>query len=198
MDIFSSLTNLPDQILAFIAPKTPPGSAIFIILVSLGITLFSVALSRKMIDIDKLKRYTREMREYNSLKMKSLRSQDRRLMKKVDDNKERFTKIQSELMFMRMKPMLIQMLPLIIVFIVMNTYFSANSALVAVIPFQLPTSIILFIIGEPVSALTSASPFTALGQISSQIYIPNYVGWYFACSLTFGAVIQKLAGLAPD
>lgn len=198
MDFISELLGFPDQILALIAPKTPPGSAIFIIVVSLGVTIFSVAISRKMIDITKLKRYTREIRDYNSLKMKAMRSQDRRLMKKVDDNKDRFTKIQSELMFMRMKPMMIQMLPLLLVFVIMNAYFSASTSLVAVIPFQLPNSLILFPIGESILNLSSTSPFYDLTKLGGQIYIPNYIGWYFACSLTFGAVIQKLAGLAPD
>ena len=119
-------------------------------------------------------------------------------MKKVDDNKDRYTKMQSDLMFMRMKPMMIQMVPLIIVFIIMNNYFSATSSLVAVIPFNLPSSLILFPIGDSIQSLSSTNPFKSLVSISSQLYIPNYVGWYFACSLTFGAVIQKLAGLAPD
>ena len=173
MDFLSDIINLPDQILSFVAPKTPPGSAIFIILVSLAITVFSVALSRKMMDVNTLKRYTHELREYNTLKMKALRSQDRRLMKKVDDNKDRYTKMQSDLMFMRMKPMLIQMVPLIIVFIIMNNYFSETSSLVAVIPFNLPSSLIFFPIGDSIQSLSSTNPFKSLVSISSQLYIPN-------------------------
>ncbi|KKN31468.1 hypothetical protein LCGC14_0823810, partial [marine sediment metagenome] len=50
------------------------------------------------------------------LKMKGLRSQDRRLLKKIEDNKPRADKMQKELFSMRMKPMMYTIIPLMLVF----------------------------------------------------------------------------------
>lgn len=171
--------------------KYPPFSTVFVILVSLGVSTFSTLLSRRLMDVDKLKRYTRETKEYNSLKMKAMRSQDRRLQKKIDDNKPRFDKMQKELFSMRMKPMLYTIIPLMAVFVLMNGYFGSNDAIVAVIPFNLWETFVIIPIQHK-----SLDP--TLFDIPAKFFIPNYIGWYFFTSITFGSVIQKLAGLTPD
>ena len=170
--------------------RFPPYSTICVILVSLGVSTFSTVLSRRLMDVDKLKRYTRETKEYNSMKMKALRSQDRRLLKKIEDNKSRFDKMQKELLSMRMKPMLYTIIPLMVVFFLMNGFFGAQNNMVAIIPFNLP-DVLVFI---PI-AHTHPQNFPL---VPTNFFIPNYIGWYFLTSITFGSLIQKLAGLTPD
>ena len=46
--------------------KYPPFSTLFVILVSLGVSTFSTLLSRRLMDVDKLKRYTRETKEFRT------------------------------------------------------------------------------------------------------------------------------------
>ncbi|MHA1984180.1 MAG: EMC3/TMCO1 family protein [Candidatus Hodarchaeales archaeon] len=172
--------------------KSPPYSTIFVIMVSLGVSTFSTLLSRRLMDVDKLKRYTRETKEYNSLKMKGLKSQDRRLLKKIEDNKPRADKMQKELFSMRMKPMMYTIIPLMLVFVLMNGYFGANDSIVAIIPYNLWDTFVIIPIKH--TGLNQ----DALALIPSGFFVPNYIGWYFFTSITFGSVIQKLAGLTPD
>ncbi len=152
-DIVKVLDGLVNQLLSYIAPHTPPGSSIFIIVVATLTTVLSTLISRKFIDVKKLKLYTRKTKEFQKLQRKALRSQDPILKKKVDNQKATSQRMQSELMKMRMKPMLFTMLPLILIFFALNTYYTNPNPynhpgetipenVVANIPFDLPESII--------------------------------------------------------
>jgi uncharacterized membrane protein (DUF106 family) len=193
-----------------IAPLTPPGSSLFIIVVALLVSMTSTLISRRLIDIDKLKRYTRETKEFQSLRMKALRTQDRRIMKKVEDNTKRVEKMQRELASMRFKPLLITFIPLIVVFIAMNGYYGGGDAIVGNIPFSLPEMLIFFRVGYNCTGIQNGvengdviiSDITGAKRLCAEntnlVYMPTYIGWYFAVNITIGAIIQKLAGLTPD
>ena len=64
------------------------------------------------------------------------------------------------------------------------TYISGN--LPAVIPFGLPESILLKI-GDNLYI-----------EGWGNVFVPQYIWWYFGGSITFGSIFQKLAGLQPD
>ena len=186
MDFLSDLFNLPNAFLQ-IVPNYPPYSSIFVIFASVAVSLLSTLITRRMIDVDKLARYSREAKEFQSLRMKAMRSQDRKLLKKVEDNEDRAKKIQSELMTMRLRPLLYTFLPIIIVFTLMNGYFGARDAIVAIIPFNLWDSLIII----PIQHDILKYPWHGY-------FVPSYIGWYFFASIVFGAAIQKIAGLSPD
>jgi len=201
-----------EEILNLIAPRDPPGSSIFIIIVAITVTLFSTLVSRRIIDLDKLKRYTKETKDYNSMKLKATRSQDRRLMKKVEDNEKRAQKMQRELATMRIKPLIYTLIPTLLIFVLMNGHFGSIDTIVANIPFSLPENII-FPFGVDCSNIRydlingdSAQVLAAYGEGTVKLctdnpslhYKPTYIGWYFAVNIVIGAVIQKLAGLTPD
>ena len=153
VDIIKTLEQSMNGILKFIAPHTPPGSSIFIILVATLVTVISTVISRKFIDLKKLKLYTRKTKEFQKLQRKALRSQDPILKKKVENQKSTSQRMQSELMKMRMKPMLFTFLPLILIFFALNAYYSNPNpfnhpgetipqSIVANVPFDLPENII--------------------------------------------------------
>ena len=203
------MQGIIEEILSLIAPLKPPGSSIFIILIAISVTLFSTMVSRRIIDLDKLKRYTKETKEYNSMKLKATRSQDRRLMKKVEDNEKRAQKMQRELATMRIKPLIYTLIPTLLIFILMNGHFGSIESIVANIPFSLPESIIFPFgtdcfnirneIANPVYLEKYTTETIKLCMDNPSIhYQPTYIGWYFAVNIVVGAVIQKLAGLTPD
>ena len=153
VDIIQALEKSINEILKYIAPHTPPGSSIFIILVATLVTVISTVISRKFIDLKKLKLYTRKTKEFQKLQRKALRSQDPILKKKVENQKSTSQRMQSELMKMRMKPMIFTFLPLILIFFALNAYYTNTNPLnhpdqtipeniVANIPFDLPENII--------------------------------------------------------
>ena len=56
----------------------------------------------------------------------------------------------------------------------------------AVIPYNLPTDFILHI----------GDNTTVNGW--GNVFVPDYIWWYFGGSVTFGSIFQKIAGLQPD
>ncbi|MHA1513302.1 MAG: hypothetical protein ACTSRJ_04500, partial [Candidatus Hodarchaeales archaeon] len=61
-----------------------------------------------------------------------------------------------------------------------------KGSLPAVIPFSLPTDILLHI-GDNIEM-----------EGWGKVFVPDYIWWYFGGSITFGSIFQKLAGLQPD
>ena len=175
-------------------PTQPPLSSIFILIVSFFVSLASTLVSRKMIDIDKLRRLTRESKKYNKLRMQMVKTADKKLKLKYEKNADRMKKVQSELTMMNMKPILIMFLPMIIFFLVLSSFYQfevvdkvvVSGNIPAVIPFDLP-EVILFRIG-----------WNADTEGWGHVFVPSYVWWYFGGSLAFGSILRKVTGLQPD
>jgi uncharacterized membrane protein (DUF106 family) len=127
------MASLIEEILDFVpslvrrfGPENPPGSSIFIAIVALGLSLSLTLLSRYLIDIEKLARYTRETKAYNKMKMQAMRTADKKLQLQVDRQSRRAKKMQSELMNMRMRPLMFYFIPLMIIFFSMSSHYSFN------------------------------------------------------------------------
>jgi uncharacterized membrane protein (DUF106 family) len=189
---FSSLLELPNILLATINLSHPPLSSIFIFCVAVGISIFSVSVSRKLIDTDKLKRMNVEVKRHNALKMKAMKGTDSKAIKKYELEKDEMGKVQSEMMKMRFKPMLFTIIPLMLVFTLMNGYYGMGNpagAVAAILPFPFIESLIIFPIGQNIHSGGPDSQFLYFQM--------SYIGWYFTISISVGAVIQKIAGLTP-
>ncbi|MFQ5979679.1 MAG: EMC3/TMCO1 family protein [Candidatus Heimdallarchaeota archaeon] len=125
------MASIIEEILDFVpslvrrfGPENPPESSLFIAVVALGLSLSLTLLSRYLIDIDKLARYTRETKAYNKMKMKAMRTADKKLQLQVDRQSRRAKKMQSELMNMRMRPLMFYFLPLMIIFFSMSSHYN--------------------------------------------------------------------------
>ncbi|NHJ02201.1 MAG: DUF106 domain-containing protein [Candidatus Heimdallarchaeota archaeon] len=196
--IVTGVINTSLSILQAFPPTTPPLSSIFVLIVSFFVSLGSTLISRYMIDVDKLKRLTRETKKYNKMRMEMMKTADSKLKLKYERNADRMRKVQSELSMMRMRPLLITFLPLMIFFVVFSNYYSiqvndvqgiatvVSGNIPAIIPFNLPETI-LFPLGK-----------NAWVDGWGTVFVPNYVWWYFGGSITFGSIMQKIAGLQPD
>jgi uncharacterized membrane protein (DUF106 family) len=138
-----------------------------------------------MIDIDRLAVLTRETKKHNKLRMQSMKTADTKLKLKYEKNADKMKKMQSELTMMRMKPLLITMLPLMLFFVTFSGFYRSGR-LPAVIPYSLPTDFILHIGNN------------TYVEGWGNVFVPDYIWWYFGGSITFGSIFQKLAGLQPD
>jgi uncharacterized membrane protein (DUF106 family) len=138
-----------------------------------------------MIDVDRLAVLTRETKKHNKLRMQSMKTADTKLKLKYEKNADRMKKMQSELTMMRMKPLLITMLPLMLFFVAFSSFYRSGK-LPAVIPYNLPEDFILHIGNN-----TNVDGW-------GNVFVPDYIWWYFGGSITFGSIFQKLAGLQPD
>jgi len=134
-DIFDGVLNLftmPMTVLQDITdviPTQPPLSSIFILIVAFFVSLASTLVSRKMIDVDKLRRLTRETKKYQKLRMQMLKTADSKLKLKYERNADRMRKVQSELTMMNLKPLMIMFLPMIIFFIVLSGFYSFQTGI---------------------------------------------------------------------
>ncbi|MHA1329954.1 MAG: EMC3/TMCO1 family protein [Candidatus Hodarchaeales archaeon] len=193
IQMLASVQSTTD-IIESLVPTSPPWSSIFILVISFIVSLFSTLVSRLMIDIDKLERLTKESKKYNKLKMQMLKTADTKLKLKYEKNADRMKKVQSELSMMKLKPIMITFIPLMVFFVVFSSFFqwqidAANQItgnIPAVIPFELPEQFIL--------AIGKNGYVEGWGRV----FVTQYIWWYFAGSLTFGSILQKLAGLQPD
>ena len=183
--IFVEMINASLTVLDSFPPSDPPLSSIFILIVSFFVSLGSTLVSRYMIDVDRLAVLTRETKKHNKLRMQSMKTADTKLKLKYEKNADKMKKMQSELTMMRMKPLLITMLPLMLFFVTFSGYYRAGR-LPAVIPYSLPTDFILHI-GD-----------NTFVEGWGNVFVPDYIWWYFGGSITFGSIFQKLAGLQPD
>jgi uncharacterized membrane protein (DUF106 family) len=181
-----------------IIPTQPPLSSIFILIVAFLVSLASTLVSRKMIDVEKLKRLTRETKKHQKLRMQMLKTADSKMKLKYERNADRMRKVQSELTMMNMKPLLVMFLPMILFFIILSGFFgfsvdnsgSISGNIPALIPFD-PTfgleTLWIFQIGK-----------NAVVPELGNVFVPNYIWWYFGGSLAFGSILRKVAGLQPD
>ncbi len=188
-NILINLSTTPMIILQDITeaiPTRPPLSSIFILVVALFVSSLSVLLSRKMIDIDKLRRLTRETKKYQKLRKQMLKTADSKLKLKYERNADRMRKVQSELTMMNLKPMMIMFIPMILFFIILSGFFGfkvddgvfVSGNIPAIIPFD-PTfgleKLWILDIGRNIDELEGWG----------RVFIPNYIWWYFGGSLAF-------------
>ncbi|MFW9991423.1 MAG: EMC3/TMCO1 family protein [Candidatus Odinarchaeota archaeon] len=209
INLLKAVLSLPNEILKTLNFINPPVSSLFIFCVSVSVTIFSVTVSRRFMDVDKLRRFNMEMKRHNALKMKALRGTDSKAIKKYELEKDDMRKIQNEMMSMRLKPMMFTIIPVMIVFSLMNGFYgsavpgpNANTgAIAAVLPFPVPSIPILLNPGK--NGLISLIIFPLGWNVKDAVtgaflyFQMSYIGWYFTISISVGAVIQKLAGLTP-
>ncbi|MHA2104950.1 MAG: EMC3/TMCO1 family protein [Candidatus Hodarchaeales archaeon] len=163
--------------------KIPPYSSLFIILVSLFVSIFSAVATRKLTDQKKLIRYTREVEEFKLVELKALKTKNKKLLRFVNKNKLKFNKIQNELLFLRIKPQLFLFVPIVVVFFLMSGFFGVNDVVVAVLPFNLFE---IFMQTEIPSYIV----------IHFHYFIPNFWSWYFMVNFIIRGFIQKISELS--
>ena len=122
----TTLSTIPNQLLELFAPRYPPLSSLFIVILAVGISAVMALISRKLVDTEKLARYTREVKAYSALKMQMAKSADRRIKMKVERNAKRMQKIQGSLTTMQMKPLLVTMIPMMLFFITLSGFYNYN------------------------------------------------------------------------
>ena len=98
VSLITDVINLPNTILNTLNFTDPPLSSLFIFCVGIGVSLFSVTISRRLMDVNKLKHYSNEMKRHNALKMKALRGKDSKAIKKYELESDEASRIQKEMM----------------------------------------------------------------------------------------------------
>ncbi|MGQ4833165.1 MAG: EMC3/TMCO1 family protein [Candidatus Asgardarchaeia archaeon] len=164
--------------------KYPPASTLFVTFIAFLVVLFASVVNKKMIDFDKVKRYRKELMEYNKLRMQALKTNDEKLMAKVKRLKPAMDKKQAELMSMQFKPMLIYMIPLLLLFQLLASFYTHP---VAYIPANL--AVYFPYIGNWLGYMVTEGKYAGLFGFW-------FGSYYFLAAIVCGGVINKLLGIS--
>lgn len=156
----------------FEALQVPPVSTIFILLLSMFLTLVTSLANRFLTNQDQLKAWRKEVAEWTSDFNKARKSNDKKLLAKVKKKQPEITKIQSKMMWQSMKVSFIFMIPFFLLWYLFLTPTYIDVAAVAYIP----------------SILTSDGGVPWLP-------LPLF-WWYLLCSFLFGTIFSRVLGLA--
>jgi uncharacterized membrane protein (DUF106 family) len=159
----------------------PPGSMLFVLLLSLTTTIISTLLTRWLVDTDEINRKQTQMKAHEEEKQKiiDLAEEDPERYRKARKRWERkdamIKKSQQRMALQRMKPTCITFVPMIVIFTIVNQLF--RGAAVALSPMH-------------------ANDIPLLGNfISSGSIWLNFTAWYFICSLGLNTLTQRLLKL---
>jgi len=151
---------------------TIPVSTIFIMFLSMALSLVTSLANRLLTNQDQLRAWRREVAEWTADFNKARKTGDKKLLAKVKKLQPQITKIQSKMMWQSMKVSFIFMIPFILLWSLFLTPTYYNVSAVAYIPDILSSD----------------------GGVS---WLPlPFFWWYLLCSFLFGTLFARILGLA--
>jgi len=171
IDDFFALMN------AALAPYgTIPQSTFLILGVALVLSLVSTTANRFLVDVKRMKTIGEEVKAWRSEMDRAKKSNDKKLLAKVTKKQEAMMKLQSKMMWDRMKVSFIFIVPFYVIFIILSNVFKATT--VALSPFTVP------MLMPP-------------ANVAGLIQLP-YVSWYIVCSFAISLPLSRLFGVNPE
>ena len=169
--------------IVFSPVQSPPFSGLFIMAVSLFVSTLSNLAMRRFTDMRRLNRYQAEVKQYQEMEKEAKRTQNEKLMKKVKRRKAYIDRIQRESMGARCKPSLIFLIPFMVIFTVLRSFYTTSSGMdmiVAVLPFNIQ-KVLPFLDGM-------------LGTATVAGFGMTYWGFYFLVGLGMSSILQRIMG----
>jgi uncharacterized membrane protein (DUF106 family) len=157
-------------------------TSLLILGISFGLSTSSSLLSRKIMDVKRLNRYSKEIKKFKDLEKHIKETGDKRETIKLKRKQKYIEKITRTVMWQRFKPMLIYFLPFMILFIFLNMTFGNTTC--AMFPFNIAE--------VPLLNMFIRSPWGVRLPMGLPL---NYVSWYIISSFGFTTIIQKVLGL---
>ena len=161
---------------------SPPGSMIFVLLLSIATASFSTILTKWLVDTEEINRKQTQIKGHEEEKQKIIDLAEvdperyRKARKRWERKNVMLKKTQQRMSLQRMKPTCVTLLPMMIIFGVLNTVVFSG-AKVALSPMH-------------------ANDIPLIGNFirAGNIWI-NFTAWYFLCSLGINTLIQRLLKL---
>jgi len=150
---------------------TIPVSTVFILLLSMSLSLVTSLANRLLTNQDQLRTWRREVAEWTAEFNKARKTGDKKLLAKVKKKQPQITKIQSKMMWQSMKVSFIFMIPFILLWSLFLTPTYYNVLAVACIP-------------------------NILGSEGGSWLPLPFFWWYLLCSFLFGTLFARILGLA--
>lgn len=154
-----------------------PESTYFILSVAAVLAIVSNFANRFLVDMNKVRSQVAEVKAWQKDFDKARKSGDKQLLAKVQKRQSAIMKVQSKMMFERMKVTFIFFIPFVLVWQVLARFYS-SIGFVARSPFSIP-----YLLEGPAS----------LGGIQV-----TYFTWYFLCSLAISLPLSRFLGTNPE
>ena len=161
-----------------------PVSTLFVLSLSLLLSILISVVSRVVMDMDKLNRYQKEISTWNKAKAEAQKTANKRLYRKVKRKEKYIQKIQSKVMTERFKPMIFYMAPFFALFWILNGFYNGY------LPTVMGGEIARFVVVLPFSF-----PIEFFGVNIDNLHHMYFWGWYAMTSFAFGTIVQKVLGL---
>jgi len=117
-------------------PTSPPGATVFILILSLGLSLMALVIQRLMIDMKGLRARQLEISKYDREKLKATRAGDKRTLAKLKRDELRINQMRMKNTKDQFKTMPVMFIPFLLFFWTFSALF--GNEIVAVLPFSLP------------------------------------------------------------
>ena len=179
------LDELLQTIVRALAPYgTIPSSTFFILGVASALSLASNLANRFLVDVEKMKEMSVEVKAWQDEFNRARKSGDKQLMAKVTKKQAAIMRLQSKMMFDRMKVTLIFFIPFLLVWNVLSGFYG-----------KLPDG-----------GFTAYSPFRATWLLDGPRLFPDlllpikvtYFTWYLICSFATSLPVSRLLGTYPE
>ena len=170
-----------------------PTSAWVIAVTSVLLAIISTTITRLVSDVDALKDSMQKVNEWNQRRKKAMQTADKKLWLSVKRDEERIKKMQSSMMFKRMKPMLFTTIPFLLIFAILRGAFPSgpnieNAHYYAWLPFNMG--------GFP---FIGNNPWFGQEEYAGHVFakVP-FSTWYFITAFAFGSIISRIFGVTPS
>ena len=165
--------------------QSPPLSGVFIMLVSVTISSISNLAMKRFSDIRMLRRYQQEIKQYQKMQQDLQKNHNEKLARKIKRRKAYIERIQKEMTTARCKPQLIFIIPFMIVFTMLRSFYNpsgipAEDLIVAIIPFNIH-KVLPFLVG--MFGLPTPAGFGL-----------TFTGFYFLTGLGLSSILQRMMG----
>lgn len=146
-----------------------PNSTIFILALALLLSFITNLANRLLVDVQKLRRLSKEVAAWREEFDRARKSGDKQLMAKVAKKQQSMMKLQSKMMWDRMKISFIFIIPFWIIWIILSSFFGNSTV--------------------------AKSPFTIPWILGSEL---SFAAWYILCSFAISLPLSRLFGLNPE
>lgn len=173
-----------------------PTSAWIIALTSVLLAIISTTITRVVSDVDALKESMQKVNEWNQRRKKAMQTADKKLWLSVKRDEERIKKMQSSMMFKRMKPMLFTTIPFLLIFAILRGAFPSGVPSEAN-PVTHYYAWLPFNIGN--FPWIGSNPWFGLEEYNGRFFskVP-FSTWYFITAFAFGSIISRIFGVTPS
>jgi len=151
--------------------QDPPVSTMFILLLSMGLSLLTSLANRFLTNQDQLRAWRREVAEWTAESKKAAKTGDKKLLAKVKKQQPQIMKIQSKMSWQSMKVSFIFMIPFLLLW---QLFLGPTFGF-------LPVAYIPEIMNS--------------GGSVSWLPLPIF-WWYLLCSFLFSTLFARILGLA--